>query len=289
MSLAGKPPDTARRPRPIILVFGEAGGGKTYGCLTWPDAYYIDTESGASLPAYTTKLPEANGLYFGAEDGAHDLDRILQEVRTLACVEHDRKTLVIDSLTRPWLAAIQQEYDRITATGRQPRFGEERKPAIATMRRLVTWLFRCDMNVILVAHEKPVWSEGEEVGRTYDAWDKLRYELSLVCRIVQLGDEVKALVVKSRYDDLEIGSVCDWSVSSFESTFTTIHDDSSSNVELAGDDQLEELSRLYREHGPCEWREKWFERAGVENWEEMPRDILQSCLKMWKERKELEQ
>ena len=48
------------------------------------------------------------------------------------------------------------------------------------------------MNVILIAHEKELWglndkNQREVIGKTFDCWDKLEYELDLALRISKIG------------------------------------------------------------------------------------------------------
>ena len=281
--LRGKPPSEAKPARPRMLIYGEAGIGKTWGSF-WQDCYFVDTEGGASLPNYVEKLEQCNAQYLGPEDGACDVAVLLSEVMALATVEHDRKTLVIDSITKVFNTAVQIEHDRIVESGRVPQFGAEKKPAVALMRRMLRWFDRLDMNVILIAHERPLWSDGEEIGKTFDCWDKLRYELSLVLQILQYGDEVKARVVKSRYDAFKAYDLIDWDVRTFQKHFDTI-DNVAKPVEMITDEQLATINELTNLWGGCPWEEKWFDAAGATCWTQMPRDVAEKCIVFW-ERKE---
>jgi len=277
--LRAKSPALAKPARPRMLVYGEAGIGKTWGSF-WENAYFIDTEGGASLPNYVEQLEKCNAHYLGPEDGAGDLSIILSEVMALATLQHDRKTLVIDSITKAYNSCVQVEHDRIVETGRMPQFGQEKKPAVALMRRLIRWFDRLDMNVILIAHEKPLWQDGEEIGKTYDCWDKLRYELNLVLQIVSLGDEIKARIVKSRYDAFKAYDLVDWNVKTFSKHFEGINR-RAKPVQLATSEQLETISAIISQEGGCPWEEKWFDAAGVTTWEQMPKDAMGKCIAYW--------
>ena len=275
--LLAKSPEEARTSRPRMLVFGRAGIGKTWGSLSFPNAYYIDTEGGANLPHYTERLTAANALYMGPEDGANDLTVILQQIMALATLQHDRKTLIIDSLSKAWNTAIQIEHDRQVESGRPPSFGSEKKPAVALMRRIIRWIDRLDMTVILICHSRPNWVDGIQEGDTFDAWDKLAYELSLVVEIIHLGDEPKAKIIKTRYESFDPLSVVDWDVATFTDRFDTI-DNATKIQQPSTKEQVAEIEIIIDEVG-CEHQQKWWDHAGVESWKEMTFDQLNSCIK----------
>ncbi len=179
--LKAKDPVSATPARPKVLIFGKPGVGKTWTSLDFPGVYYIDSEGGANMDHYIAKLSASGGVYMGPEDGAGDLQVILDQVKALATEVHPYRTLVIDSISKPFNTSVALESERL---GSKDAFGASKKPGLSLMRQLVIWLERLDMNVILIAHEKAEWGVNEkgersEVGATFDAWEKLEYELHL--------------------------------------------------------------------------------------------------------------
>jgi hypothetical protein len=279
--MRGKDPKLAKPSRPKIVIFGKAGVGKTFTALDWPDAYFIDCEGGASLPHYTDKLKKVGALYMGPEDGANDFKVVLEEVQELATTKHDRKTLIVDSFSKLFGTAIQVENDRLVKQGAKTDFGVDKKPAISATRRLVKWLDRIDMNVILICHEKPVWKNGEQIGTSFDGWDKLEYELNLVLRIEKQGTARKAVVQKSRFVNFDDGERVDFSYEEFASRFgADVMEHSSVPIVLASDVQVDELRGLIDAvNFDTALLEKWREKAGVEKWSEMDTVTIDKCIK----------
>ena len=213
--LKGRDPDTVKPSKPKIVVYGPSGVGKTWQTLDFPSVYYIDTEGGADLDHYRKKLKEAGGLYFGTEDGSLDFSAVLEQVQGLATEDHDRKTLVIDSLSKLFNSQIVSTQEKMAKAGIEDAFGASKKEAISYMRRLVAWINRLDMNVILIHHQKSTWKDGKETGLTFDGWEKLEYELHLVLRIAKNGPERRAYVGKTRLEQFPDGSNFLWSFAEF--------------------------------------------------------------------------
>ena len=182
------------------VIFGKYGSGKTFLALSFPSIYFIDSESGATRAHYAERLKASNGVYLGVEDGSQDFDVIIDQIKALATEDHPYKTLVIDSITKVYNLAIAKEAERL---GSKDAFGASKKPAVAQMRRLISWISKLDMNVWLIAHEVAEWGlvDGQraEMGKTADVYDKLLYELDLTLQIRQHSAKRRdALVVKSR-------------------------------------------------------------------------------------------
>lgn len=278
--LRGKSPKLAKPSRPQVVIFGPPGVGKTWQALDFPACYYIDCEGGANLPHYTTKLESVGASYLGPEDGANDFQVVIEEVMTLATTHHDRRTLILDSFSKLFQTCVQVEYDRLLAQGKKAEFGIERKPAISQTRRLVRWLDQLDMNVILICHEKAEWAQGEQVGVTFDGYEKLAYEMNLVLQIFRTGKTRRAKVVKTRFDCFEEGEVCEWSYDEFAKRFgEDVMQAESESVELAQPDQVAEIRSLIEVLKISdEDVAKVWDDAGVTRWEDMPADRIRKAI-----------
>lgn len=261
-------PKTAEPSKPKILIFGKAGVGKTFTSLDFPNCYYIDSENGASRSHYTDKLEKAGGVYLGTEQGSQDFATIIEEVKTLATEKHEYKTLVIDSITKLTNIEIAKEIERL---GEKDAFGASKKPAVQLTRKLVNWLDRLDMNVILIAHEKPLWANDKQTGVTYDAYEKLEYELDLCLNIVRRGASHKAVVKKSRLTGFVDGSDFDWSYEEFSKKYgKDVIEKETIAITLATTEQLDELKGLLENwKAPENWESKTLDAAKAENWSEV--------------------
>lgn len=238
---AVKPKD-AKPSKPKIAVMGKFGVGKTWGLLEFPGTYYIDTEGGANLPHYIERLHKAGGDYFGPEQGASDFETVIEQVKALATEKHQYKTLVIDSLSKLFNTEITKEGERL---GDKDAFGASKKPAIRYSARLMHWIEKIDMNVVLVTHEKAEWAKGEQIGTIPDASDKLGHDLHLLLQIVKMGETRKALVRKTRLLGFPDGSSFDWNYAEFAKRYgKDIMEAAPVPVILATPEQIAEFKRL---------------------------------------------
>lgn len=275
-------PKTAEPKKPKILIYGKPGAGKTWASLDFPGCYYIDTEGGANLEHYTDKLKKSGGVYMGPEQGALDFDTVIEQIQALATEEHKFKTVVIDSISKLYNTAISTEAERL---GDKDAFGASKKPAIAQMRRLVNWLSRIDMNVVLVSHEKSEWGQngkGErvETGTTFDAWDKLEYELDLCLNVVKAGPNRSARVRKSRLEGFKEANSFPWSYDEFAKLYgKEVIEKKSEALVLATDTQLKEVERLLSiVKLPDGQEDKWLKAANVDGWEEMSSERIAKAI-----------
>lgn len=240
--LKGKSPEVVKPGHLKCVIFGESGVGKTWLSLMFPKPYFIDTEGGAKLKHYQNRLEESDGAYFGPEDGAGDFGTIIHEMHTLASEKHEFKTLVIDSLTKPYNTIISNEAERL---GDKNAFAADKKPAIAKVRGLINAMDRLDMNTFIICHEKAKWAGGEQAGWDENIWDGLRYEIDLTLRIVRQAGKRFAIVCKSRLLGFPDGD-------RFEATYEEIVarygkdyiEANSIPVELATIEQVKEVENL---------------------------------------------
>lgn len=278
--LRGKDPKLAKPARPQVVVFGQPGIGKTWTALDFPACYYIDCEGGANLSHYTDKLKKVGASYLGPEDGANDFDVVVEEVRTLATVKHDRKTLIIDSFSKLFNTAVQVEHDRLIAAGITPSFGSEKKPAIANTRRLLRWLTQLDMNAILICHSKTKWNNGEALGTEADVWEKTMYDMNLVVEVFKAGNTRKCKVIKSRFMEFKESEIVDWSYEEFATRFgksvmesSSIPVDSATAEQVATVRELCEVQKVAQAHIQKVW-----EDAGVTRWEDMSFERIEKAI-----------
>lgn len=240
-------PELAEPSKPKIMVYGAAGVGKTYGALDFPDVYYFDTEGGASRAQYTEKLKRSGGAYFGIEQGSQHFPTVIEQVQALSTEDHNFKTIVIDSGTKIYEVARSE-----AAEDKGDAFGRDRKEANRPARRLMHWLEKIDMNVIIICHQIPEWgtdSKGErtQIGYTFDAWPKLDYELDLALNIIKNGPKRLAKITKSRLSSFEESKTFEWSYENFAALYgKDVIERASKKLDLATQEQLDEFSRLLK-------------------------------------------
>lgn len=275
-------PKAAEPSKSKILIFGKPGTGKTWTSLDFPNVYYIDTEGGADMAHYTDKLKKSGGAYFGVDQGSLSFSAVLEQIEALATEKHKYKTVVIDSITKIFTLEIAKEAERL---GDKNAFGADKKPAVAYIRRLISWLTRIDMNVILIAHEKEQWGLDDKkqralVGVTFDAYDKLEYELHLAMNIFKVGGQHKARVTKSRLQSFKDADVFDWSYETFAEKFgrETLEGEVKPVI-LATPEQIAEVEDLLnRTKVPETLINKWFTSANCESWADMDSDKVSKVI-----------
>lgn len=279
-------PEAAKPSKAKILIFGDSGVGKTFGALDFPNPYYMDSEGGANQAQYTEKLKASGGSYFGPDEGAQDFNEVLEQVKALATEKHPYKTVVFDSITKIFSLEIARENERLLMAGKKDEFGSSKKPAVKYMQRLVSWLQRMDMNTVLVAHGKPEWGkngngEREEIGKTFDCWEKLIFELDLTLEIFKSGPKRMARVRKSRLQGFPDGDVFPWSYAEFAKRYgEAAIVEKVKEIVLASEAQLTELYGLMtQKKTPEDEKDKWLNAAKVSTFEEMDADKVEKLIK----------
>lgn len=278
-------PELIKPRKPKILVFGPSGVGKTTWALDFPNCYMVDVEGGATQPQYRDKLISSGGLYLGPDDGAASFEIVMDQIKGLATERHDRKTLIIDSMTRLFANEIAREMERLTDAGKKAEFGAEKKPAVSYMRQMTSWLTRIDMNVILICGEVAEWStdakgERTQTGQTFDCWPRLEYELDLAIQVIKQGPTRVGKVRKSRIAAFQQASTFPWTYEEFSSRYgRDVVEEASEPVVLATEEQLAEVNRLLGivklEEGTVD---KWLAAANVSSWDEMTSDRIAKAI-----------
>lgn len=230
------------------LLFGPSGVGKTWFALSFPKPYYIDTEGGADLAHYQKRLANAGGVYMGPNEGTLDFDTVIGQMQALATEKHEYRTLIIDSITKLYQTCIANEAERL---GDKDAFGASKKPAVANMRRMISWAMRLDMNVLFVAHETNEWGlnpksgQREEIGKLPDIFDKLIYELDLTLHLQKRGPQRVAIVRKSRLMGFPEGDTFPLEYAEFASRYGKDFIEAESKpIVLASAEQVAEITRL---------------------------------------------
>lgn len=286
-------PTAAEPAKPKVLIYGKPGVGKTWFALDFPRCYYVDTEGGANLKHYTDKLAAGGGMYFGPEQGANDFGMVLDQVKALATEKHDFNTLVIDSVSHVFGSEVASTQDRMADENKKDEYGASRKGAISYTRRMVNWLDRIDMNVILIAHQKDEYgpnpkAPGERIviGETFDCWDKLEYILHLAIQMTKQGSSRKGRVRKSRLLGFPDASMFDLTYDEFADRYgREIIEGVVKEIELASAAQIADLKQLMESvRMPDDWLEKCLKRGKADTLEEMAADAVGAMVKMLKER-----
>lgn len=281
-------PETVEPKKPKVLVYGPPGVGKTWASLDFPSVYYIDTEGGADLDHYRAKLRSSGGVYMGPDQGSLDFDVVIGQIQALATEKHSFRTIVLDSASKLWNVALSDEQE---ALGSADAFGAYKKVPTRKFNSMVKWLNRLDMNAIMICHQKDMWGlndkkQREVVGFTFDCQEKLEYDLHLVLRIAKVGPSRYAYIGKSRLTGFPEGENFNWSYAEFAARYgKDVIEKAAAPLILATPEQVADLHRLLGVvKMPDDWQEKIFKKAGVELWEEMDSDKIESCLKMLKDR-----
>jgi hypothetical protein len=281
-------PKSASPSRPKVLLFGREGIGKTWFALQFPSVYFIDTEGGANRDHYTDLLERAGGVYLGPEQNSLDFETVIGQVQALSTERHPHKTLVIDSITKLFSAAIADEAERL---GDKNAFGADKKAAVQYMRRLVTWLMRLDMSVLLTAHQKDIWGLDDKgnravVGVGYDGWDKLSYELDLCVNVQKIGPRRIGKIGKSRLLGFPENDVFDFTYAEFANRYgRDVIEAESQPLVLASAEQVAEIIRLLDVVKlPAGQADKWLAAASAETWTEVDADKAEKIIAALKTR-----
>lgn len=242
--LKGIKPEVVKARKPHIMLSGEPGTGKTYFSLNWPAPYFIDTESGATREQYVKRLKEAQGVYFGPEQGSQDFQEVLGQIRELATTKHPYRTLVIDSFSKLYNIEAAAAENRIGSD-----FGKDKREADKPTRKLLTWLERLPLNVILICHQKDKWERREReliyAGSTYDGYKKLHYELDLWLQTKMVGSKRFATVAKSRIDAFPVLTDINLDFPTFQKLYgASVIDAEVTPIVLATKEQIDEIKRL---------------------------------------------
>lgn len=175
---------TGRRLK--LLLWGDSGSGKTTLSIQFPGVALIDLEGGADHYGDTFKFKVLK---------ATTADEISQAVDWLLSHEHDFQTLVIDPITMYW-DSLQAKWNeillrrnkgskghRLEYYDMQPRDWQLIK---AEHKELIRKLIQLDMNVIVTARQKTLYSDQgfmKPIGETFDGEKSLPFLFDSILRL----------------------------------------------------------------------------------------------------------
>lgn len=265
----------ARKPEAVtkrlkLFMYGPAGVGKTTAAIQFPNSYVIDTEKGAEN--YDKLITESGSAIFQTTD----MHEVIAEVKALLTEKHDFRTLVIDPITTVYNDLLEKcELKVGTDFGRH--YGEANK----SMKRLANLIMALDMNVVVTAHAKKEYGDNLRIlGQTFDGWRQLDYWFDLVVELGKRGKKRVARVVKTRIDSFPDEDVFEWSYDAIKKRYDVgMLEKEPEALRLATGDQVREMKELLNiVRLPEGTTDKWFAKAGVDTWEDMPADVIAKCI-----------
>ena len=280
MALKGIKPEIVVAGKPKIMLSGKPGTGKSFFALNAPAPYLIDTEGGATREQYVKKLIANKGAYLGIENGAQDFAEVISQVRELATTPHSYKTLIIDSFSKLYNVEAAAAEERSGSD-----FGKDKREADKPTRKLLNWLSRLDMTVILICHQKDKWiRQGRELimeGSTFDGYKKLDYELDLWLETKLVGATRFATVVKSRIEGFPVGTDLDLDFPTFEKLYgKAVVEGPVKPIVLASSSQVSEIKRLVDLlKVPEDEFDKWLTKAQATEPEDLSTENADKMLK----------
>ena len=271
----------ARKPEAVnkrlkLFMYGPAGVGKTTAAIQFPNSYVIDCERGAEN--YDKLITQSGSAVFQT----NDINEVIAEVKSLLTVKHDYRTLVIDPITTIYNDLLEKSELKVGSD-----FGRHYGAANKEMKRLANLILALDMNVVVTAHAKKEYGDNLKLlGHTFDGWRQLDYWFDLVIELGKKGKRRMAKVVKTRVDSFPDDESFEWSYEAIKARYDeSMLEKESTAVALATPEQVGEIKALLSVvRLPEGTTDKWFAKAGVETWEDMPADLLDKCVDYVKNR-----
>ena len=274
MLRAKKPEAVTKRLK--LFMFGPAGVGKTTAAIQFPNSYIIDCERGAEN--YDKLITASGSSVFQTTD----IHEVITEVKALLTEKHEYRTLVIDPITTVYNDLLEKCEAKVGSD-----FGRHYGAANKEMKRLANLIMALDMNVVITAHAKTEYGPNlSKLGYTFDGWRQLDYWFDLVVELHKKGKRRNARVVKTRIEQFPDEDVFEWSYDAIRRRYdTNILEREASTVRLATPEQIREIKDLLAlVRLPEGTTDKWFAKAGVDVWEDMPAEVLQKCIEYVKGR-----
>lgn len=272
MPLLAQPPEKLAR-RLKLMMYGEPGVGKTMAAIQFPNSYIIDGERGTDH--YGDIVRASNSVVL--QTTSHN--EVIDQVRALLSEEHEYRTLVIDPISTIYSDLLDQCEEKVGDSNAR-HFGEAQKH----MKRVANLMTALDMNIVVTAHAKPEYGPNlTRVGTTFDGWRRLPYVFDVVVELVRQGKKRMARVTKSRIETFPDGEMFPWSYEEVKNRYdeATLEREAQ-KVELATEEQILRLRRLLHQLSADRLEalkvDRWFSKAGVSEWSDMPADIMDKCI-----------
>jgi hypothetical protein len=166
-------------------------------------------------------------------------------------------------------------------------FGRHYGEANKYMKRLANLIMALDMNVVVTAHAKAEYGENlRKLGYTFDGWKQLDYWFDLVVELGKKGKKRVARVSKTRIESFPDEDVFEWSYDAIKKRYDiSVLEKEAQAVRIATPEQVREVKELMNiVRLPEGTVDKWFAKAGVDLWEDMPADVIAKCIEFVKGR-----
>jgi len=188
-----------RAERLKMYIYGEAGTGKTITSLHFPSTAVIDTERGTD---HYGRYFDFNRIQTVDPDIVHQaIDELLQDSNGV-------KTFVVDSFTSLYDSILDKQVTRMKMKTGNPHYSIQPldyKFIKAEVKSLVQKMLALDMNVIVTARSKVLYSQEEfmkPIGTTPDGPKELPYMFDIVLELTTTDNIHNATVVKDRTNKL---------------------------------------------------------------------------------------
>jgi hypothetical protein len=155
------------------------------------------------------------------------------------------------------------------------------------MKRLLNLIMALDMNVVVTAHAKTEYGDNfKKLGYTFDGFKQLDYYFDLVVELRKHGKKRMACVRKSRIESFPDEDLFEWGYDAIKRRYDlNLLEKTAEQVILATPEQVREIKDLLSlVRLPDGTVDKWFAKAGVDVWEDMPAEVVSKCIQFVKER-----
>lgn len=279
MALRAKKPEAVEK-RLKLFLYSAAGIGKTTASISFRNSYIIDCERGTEN--YEKIINASGSVVFQTTD----IFEVIAEVKSLLTEKHDFRTLVIDPITTVYNDLLDKCEAKVGSD-----FGKHYQAANKEMKRLANLIMALDLNVVVTAHAKKEYGANLVVlGETFDGWKSLDYIFDLVINLSKKGKGPGAkrvgIVKKTRIESFPDGDEFPWSYDEISKRYGSVTlEREAKTITLASPAQVTEIKNLLEVvRLPDGTVEKWFSKANVEVWDDMPGDVMEKCIEYVKNR-----